>query len=259
MTTFVYIFTKGEWNMKLACHGYGKSGVKTVSAWMNETGAELVYNLGLFNMKTKQSCTYIRTPAGLHSSGGASDIVVIAPGYECRGYANAIKNNTVCKRTKDWLGGSSLRNGVGRTTDGDIIIARTSGAVSEARFASDVLSAVKKRGKSVELFVFEDGGGSVSECSSVSGLSYYPKEVRAVSSVITATRIKHPCVTRPLFNGRRGADVAYLQILLTACDADGIYGGKTAKRVSDFQRKAGFKGRDIDGRCGPMTQKAMGI
>ena len=258
MPLIFHLFKKGEWNINLACHEYGKPKTHTVYDWALITGAELVFNLGLFNMSTGESCTYVKNHKGELSYGGRSDNLEVSPGNITRGYANLIKDDAIVKSSY-WLGGTALRNGVGITKDGDVIVARTTDAVSEMVFGKRLLTRAKKEGMSISLFVLQDGGGSTSEYSAISKLIFYPQGARKVASVLTASRIKHPCIARPLIPGCKGEDVKYLQMILGGLDCDGIYGSATKARVKEFQKVAGFKGKELDGKCGPLTQKKLGI
>lgn len=56
-----------------------------------------------------------------------------------------------------------------------------------------------------------------------------------------------------------GEDVRYLQYEILKIQADGSFGSATEMAVKKKQEEVGFRGKDIDGSVGPLTQKAFGM
>lgn len=247
---------------------------KNVEGWRLATGADLTFNLGLFNMKAGPSyglgCSFVRTKKGDMSYGysDCSRRLEIDYANMCCGYSNGIIDNVI--KINNPFGGSRTRNGIGLADDGFVIIAQTSITTTEKAFCRKVLSDVNKNGKKVKLFLLMDGGGSTSMSSGFSRLNFYPEGVRKVTSVANVYLI-HPIkiddyspkkdedgkpIARVLKRGCRGEDVKWLQMVLGGIECDGIFGTGTLKRLRDAQRKLGLK---VDGYCGPATKKALGF
>lgn len=254
----VNIFDPKEWDIWFACGSayrtYPKP-VKTAKQFCIEQKADLCFNLALFNFSGHETVNYVRTrDFGEVGYGGTSETVEIAWTDKCSGYAVAIKDNSARLPNKTWLGGYSKRNGIGMTPDGKIIIAQSTNNVSESAFAAAVLKEVRKRGEGVKLFLFEDGGGSVQEFSSISRINSIG--TRAIATVTCLKRKALSKVTRTLTKGSRGEDVRLLQTVLGGVECDGIFGNGTRSQLRIAQKNLGLV---ADGSCGPLTQKALGL
>lgn len=229
--------------------------MRAVTDWALGQNAELCWNLGLFEW-SGQSDTYVHSRGKDICYGGEnfSDVLWVNAANACRGYSNGIKNGVLDIRKT--LGGSALRNGIGRTTSGEIIIAQSDTAVTEKIFCTNVNKILQGRGKKVELFLLQDGGGSVSEYSNIARLGWYPKERRKVVTVTCAVRKKKQKILRVLRKGCKGPDVVLLQQLLSGLDGDGDFGRKTEARVREMQRALGLV---PDGSVGPLTKAKLGL
>lgn len=250
----INVFDPQYWTFWFAGQDPGTGTTNTVQNWGLVNGASLCFNLALFNMSNGKSVNYVRTKKGIISYGGASATLKLDGSNECRGYSNAIVNNKISINAP--LGGKALRNGIGWTVSKKLILAQTSHACTEKDFANGVLKDLKKRGEEVEIFVLQDGGGSTSEYSNISRLTYYPKERRKVATVFCVGKKNLPKITRVLNLGKRGEDVRLLQMVLGGIECDGIFGPGTYKRVRQAQAALGIK---VDGSCGPQTLAALGL
>ena len=238
---------KDEWNAWFAAaspYSEPKKEVYTVDKFAVMQNADLCFNLALFKMKSpkkNESMTYVRTTQYQEVGyGGTDEKVEINWANKCSGYAVAIRNGVVIKHnyyTNRYLGGSSCRNGIGWTQDGRLIIAQTTKKVSEKTFADKINTVIPEMYRvKVKLFLFEDGGGSTSEYSNISKLTFHPTENRAVATVTCLKRKTFPKVTRTLQKGDVGWDVVRLQTVLGGISCDGSYGSGTANRVKAFQK-----------------------
>ena len=264
MSYNIYIFDQAQWEPTFAGQrNEADHVVRSVKNWALINSADLCFNLGVFDMKTCASYTYVKGPKILTDAsgsfdktiGGRSDILRINAYNECKGYSNGIKNGCVLINAP--MGGSAVRNGIGITESGKVIIAQSTKPVSEKSFASAVNNYTAKRGEKVQLFVLQDGGGSTNEYSGISKLSFHATgEDRKVATVVCFKRISLPPVTRTLKFGRKGEDVRLLQTVLGGIEADGSFGINTYSRLRQAQRALGL---DDDGWCGPLTRAALKI
>lgn len=251
----VIVLDPKEYKVWLGGQKLGTSTVKYVKHWCKSEGADLCFNLGFFNMRTGVGETYVHTPQGDLGYGGASEILNVGDGYYCKGYSNGIVNGKVNVNAP--VGGTAFRNGFGKTADGHIVIAQSTKKMSEKAFCNEVMNVCKKREHPVmSLFVLEDGGGSTSEHSEISKLTFNPAGAREVATVIFVKRINVPKITRTLRLLSRGEDVKALQIALGGIDADGVFGPATYSRLKKAQTAHGIK---ADGLCGPVTRATLGI
>ena len=249
----IYIFDLKQWSVRLGGQTYGSKTVRTVKDWCLSAGAELCFNLGIFNMATGEGYTYVRSKNGDQGYGGNSDTVEFGVN-KCKGYSNAIKNGAIIINAP--MGGSRTRNGIGTTISGKVIIAQTSHKCTEKAFAQAVNSYAAKCGEKVQLFVLEDGGGSTSCYSDTSKLSFAPEGGRKVATVVYVSRFGVPPLTRNLKLWSKGEDVKVLQTILGGIEVDGSFGFGTRSRLIQAQKALGLL---PDGSCGPLTRKAMGL
>ena len=251
MAYIVNIYDLKEYDVRLGGQAYESGIVKTVKDWCLTEGAEIAFNLGMFNMANGKGVTYVRSRKGIHGYGGNS--YEVAWGVNaCKGYSNAIIDGMVLVNAP--LGGSRTRNGIGITKTGKIIIAQTTHKVTERAFASYVNSYVAKQGEKVQTFVLEDGGGSTAGYSAISKVGYAPEGGRKVSTVVLVSRIAVPPITRNLKLWCKGNDVKTLQMALGGIEVDGSFGFGTRSRLIQAQKALGLVG---DGLCGPLTRQAM--
>lgn len=272
MVTYnIYILDLSQWRVWFAGQRDDKDNtVRNVKNWALINGADLCFNLGVFDVRKGAtygaSFTFVSGPKILtdpsgefdKTIGGRSDVLWIDDVNRCKGYSNAIKNGIISINAP--MASSStkaVRNGIGVTVSGKVIIAQSSKAVTERTFAAAVNDFVITRAERVKLFVLQDGGGSTNEYSNISKLAFHATgENREVATVVCASRIALPPITRTLKKGCRGEDVRILQMVLGGIECDGIFGAKTKSRLKEAQRALGLV---ADGSCGPLTRKALGI
>ena len=266
MSYNIYILDPVYWNVWLAGQRDDSDHVlRSVKNWALINSADLCFNLGVFDTRPGKthgaSFTYVKGPKILTDAsgsfdktiGGRSDILRINEFNECKGYSNGIRNGCVLINAP--MGGSAVRNGVGITTSGKVIIAQSASKVTEKTFASAVNNFVTKRGEKVKLFVLQDGGGSTNEYSGLSKLSFHATgEDRKVATVLCARKISLPPITRTLKLWSKGEDVRILQTVLGGIEADGSFGFGTRSRLMAAQRALGLA---ADGICGPLTRAAL--
>ena len=255
----VNILDKNYWNVWIAGTHYNTypKVTRTVKDWCIAEKADLAYNLALFNFSDNKTVTYVHSPFGDIGYGGKSEVVYLNPANYCKGYSSGIKDNCVYLNAP--LGGTRTRNGVGITSNGDVIIAQTNTKMREQTFCKEVLRIANKQGKYVKLFVLEDGGGSTSHYSNISKLGFAPEGGRKVPTVLCLKRKNFPTVDRTLKRGSKGDDVKLLQQVLGGIEVDGSYGAGyygTVQRVKAAQTKLGLK---ADGIAGPKTLRALGL
>lgn len=262
MSYNIYILDPVYWNVWLAGQRDDSDHVlRSVKNWALINSADLCFNLGVFDMRTGASYTFVSGPKILtdpsgaydRTIGGKSDILDINTFNRCKGYSNGIKNGQVLVNAP--MGGSAVRNGVGITTSGKVVVAQSTSKVSEKTFASAVNNFVAKRGEVVKLFVLQDGGGSTNEYSGLSKLAFHATgEDRKVATVLCARKISLPPITRTLKLWSKGEDVKILQTVLGGIEADGSFGFGTRSRLMAAQRALGLA---ADGICGPLTRAAL--
>lgn len=249
----ITILDPKDWGIQFLGPPYPR---RTVTDWALAQGADLCWNLGLFEMDTGQPDCYVHSRGKDICYGGEkySDVLWINGTNACCGYSNGIKDGVLDIRKK--LGGSALRNGIGKTSDGKIIIAQTDAVSTEKTFCTNVNKKVKSLGLQVALFLLQDGGGSTSEYSNISKLGFYPGGSRRVVTVTVAYRLKKQKILRVLKRGCKGEDVKILQTILGGLDCDGDFGSKTDLRVKAAQRSLGLV---PDGSVGPLTKAKLGL
>lgn len=240
------------WDVRFAGQAYRSREVASVKTWNERNHADLTFNLGLFNMSTGEGYTYVRNETGDLGYGGKSETLWINNENCCKGYSNGIIQGKV---SVDYpMGGKRTRNGIGITTDGSVILAQSSHLAYEEAFARAVNEFIIKDNKRVKLFVLQDGGGSTSEYSGLSGLGFYPEGRRNVATVTCASLKAIPRFERTLRIGSRGEDVLVLQIILGGIQADGSFGFETYRRLKEFQKAVSLT---ADGSFGPITRRVL--
>lgn len=255
----VNILDKRYWDVWIAGSHYNTKPkiMRTVKDWCIAEKADVAYNLALFNFSDGKTVTFVHNPVGDIGYGGKGEIVHLNQQNYCRGYSSGITNNKVVINAP--LGGSRTRNGVGLTSDNNVIIAQSNTKMTEKSFCNKVLQIAGKQGAFIKLFVLEDGGGSTAHYSAVSRLGFAPEGVRKVPTVLCLRRKNPPKVTRTLQRGCKGDDVKLLQQVLGGIEVDGSFGigiNGTRQRVIAAQKALGLK---QDGIAGPATLKALGL
>lgn len=222
--------------------------------------ADVVYNLGFFDMKTYDTVTYVKANYIDCGYGGGPERLTVSPGNICGCEANSsgkkwglgIKDNEVVEPAG---GDSRSRNGIGLTLLGKVVIAQSSTNMTRRNFCEEVKKQVSKYYKdSIKMFLMEDGGGSTQSYSSFSKLKIAPEGGRAVPTVTCVTRKVPFKIANTLKVGSKGEEVRMLQMVLGGLECDGSYGNATKARVKAAQKALGIA---QDGSCGPITLKAL--
>ena len=269
MSTFILsLFNKDEYDMWFTGYTYGCNHPltgKSLKQWCEEEKADLCFNHTWFNMPTatnkKNKCEY-NTVCDLVGKGkrigygGIYERIEIDSKNITGGCYLGIKDNVL--KNNDTTT-SRPRNGFGKTKDGQFFIAQSSKMTNKA-FCQKVITEIKKYKTTVEMFIIQDGGGSVGMYSAKSKLLWAPekegKDGRYVANVFCVKRKINPCINRTLKKGCKGDDVKLLQKTLGGLEIDGSYGPACVARVKEAQKALGLT---VDGSCGPATQKALGL
>lgn len=256
MKANVYLFSPSNWRLSVVGAEYQQKRVQSVYEWGGPAGADLCFNLGLFDLwdGPANGC-YARSNGRDISYGGKSEVIAFNSVDACGGYSNGVINGVV--KVNKYLTSpvaTAYRTGVGQTSDGQFIVAQSRQPLTETAFCTEVNNFVRSLGKVVSKFVLEDGGGSTSEWSFMSGLGYFPSSVRKVATVLCVKLLKKPKFTRTLSKGMTGSDVMLLQTALGGIEADGIFGNGTRARVIAAQRALGIA---ADGYAGPITMSKL--
>lgn len=159
--------------------------LKSLVQWAKDENADIVYNLGLFNMTSGtdkygpiygRTVTYVRGKDGDIGYGGTAQKVVLPNGHSCSGYKLGIvegKTQSGLSSVKD------SRNANGWTKDGHYFHI-------QAEVCSEV-ELVQYCTQFADLMLFQDGGGSVGQV--VDGKHVYaPEGKRNVPTVVCIKR-----------------------------------------------------------------------
>lgn len=269
MSKFILnMFNKQDYDMWFA--GYFENSKhpllgKSLKQWCEEEKADLCFNYTWFCMPTAQNkknkCEY-NTVCYLVGKGkrigwgGIQERIEIDGNNISGGCILGIKNNVLKTNDTKTL---TTRNGFGKTVDGRFFMAQSTSMTNKA-FCQKVVSEVKKYKTSVEIFIIQDGGGSVGVYSNKSKLLWAPKKEgtngRPVANVLCVKRKTNPNINRVLKKGCKGEDVKVLQMTLGGVEVDGCYGPDCVARVKEAQKALGL---EVDGCCGPITQKVLGL
>ena len=222
--------------------------------------ADVVYNLGFFDMKNYSTVTYVKARGYDIGYGGIADRLTVSSGNVCGGEAKrglGIRDNEVLTPSG---GDARSRNGIGITAQGRIIVAQSTTKVTRRNFCKEVTLQVNQHWKdTVKLFLLEDGGGSTQYYSRISLLGNAPEGGREVPTV-SCFKLKVAPKLHPMKVGNKGEDVRFLQLILGGLVCDGSYGNQTFKRVKESQRMlkaVGLYDGAVDGLCGEKTIAAL--
>lgn len=159
------IYDRDEWDIWFAASPYGAASkpAKTLKTWAAEEGADVVYNLCLFNMTGSGSDQYGvikgRTLQYLKSKGvdcgygGTAERLTVSPGNVVSGTKVAVRDGVVLSGLDKSTYRS--RNMIGELADGRIIVVQSSDGCTEeqvARYAAGRYT--------IELLLVQDAGGS---------------------------------------------------------------------------------------------------
>lgn len=268
MGSNVFVLSQNLCDVWFAGQNDGTKTVKTPEEWCIAEKADLVFNLGLFDLKTGESVCYVKGPrmisdsSGATSStiGGKSKILTINSQNQCKGYSNGIVDGKISFNTNALLGSSRTRNGIGITTTGEVIIAQTDTPYTERAYCEEVNSKVINRyKKAVKLFVLEDGGQSTQEYSDKSKRKFAPERGRKVATVVCVRFKIKPIIDHVIHNGLKDPDVEFTQIFLGGLDPDGSCGPASVKAITEFQKLMGFPKALQCGIASAKTLRALGL
>ena len=202
--------------------------VKTVQEWRRIEQAHFTFNLGIFGMSTGWGCSHVYAKGQWLAYGSDKPkTLILNSENQCKGYSDGIIDDQI--KINLPMRGSALRNAVGMTTDGFLIVAQTSHATTETVFCNEVRSRVKARGHSIRLLTLQDGGGSTAGVSSITNLSTGGS--RPVPNVLCIRFREMPVFTAPIYNGRTGIEAELMQIALLI-DADRFFGPNSVRQLN---------------------------
>ena len=236
MSCNVFLFDPNIFIWWLAGQNYKEKRVETVQRWCEIEQADLCFNLGIFSMSSGLGCSHVYAKGKWIAYGNDKpQTLELNPYNKCKGYSDGIINGQI--RINYPMRGSALRNGVGMTEDGFLIVAQTSHATTETVFCNEVNSKVKARGHKVRLFTLQDGGGSTAATSSICHVSTGGS--RKVANVLCIQFKQPPTFTMPIYNGRKGDEAGLMQTALII-DADKDFGANSTKRLNQALANSGL-------------------
>lgn len=244
---------------------------KTVAQVKQSTGAQYVFNGGLYNMATgKPLCklrvdgtTYANDQYGYWSYAWdtGSDIHMIhsdqMPQYQnCIACVSMIKDgqDTLMNYNAD-LGGSRQRTAMGLDSSGNLVL-----YCDKAGKTMEQLREVM-RGYGCVSAISLDGGGSTSGDFNGQTVTTTRKVANYVCVFVTEDTQRCPYAepTALIRNGSRGEGAKWAQWMLNATihsglSVDGIFGSKSVSALKSFQSKYSLT---VDGICGVNTRAKM--
>lgn len=159
------IYDPSEWDIWFAAAPYGAASkpAKTLRQWAAEEGADVVYNLCLFNMQGSGSdqygvikgrtLQYLRAKGVDCGYGGTAERLTVSPGNVVAGVKVAVRDGVVLSGLDKSTYRS--RNMIGELADGRVIVVQSSDGCTEeqvARYAAGRYT--------IELLLVQDAGGS---------------------------------------------------------------------------------------------------
>ena len=206
------IYGRDEWDIWFAASPYGAASkpAKTLKTWAAEEGADVVYNLCLFNMTGSGSdqygvikgrtLQYLKAKGVDCGYGGTTEKLTVSDGNIVSGAKVAVKNNTVQPLDKT---ARRSRNMIGELADGRIIVVQSSDGCTEdevARYAAGRYT--------IDLLLVQDAGGSTGMYRAEDGYLFAPEKEgtdgRPVCSVVCFRRKKeenNPMSKKKVFIG----------------------------------------------------------
>lgn len=192
------IYDRDEWDIWFAAAPYGAASkpAKTLKTWAAEEGADVVYNLCLFNMSGSGSdqygvikgrtLQYLKAKGVDCGYGGTAEKLTVSGGNIVSGVKVAVKNNVVCALDKTTR---RSRNMIGELADGRIIVVQSSDGCTEdevARYAAGRYT--------IDLLLVQDAGGSTGMYRTSDSYLFAPEKEgtngRPVCSVVCFKRKK---------------------------------------------------------------------
>lgn len=259
MSYHIPIFDPAIFRLWITGQNYLEKRTEYVRDWCKQEDADLCFNLGIFGMATGLGCSDVTSKGRPIAYGNHTPkLLVIDGNNSCRGYSDGIVDGAV--KINFPMHGKALRNGLGVTDKGVFFVAQTNHAVTEVVFCNYVNEYMKVRGHRVKLFTLQDGGGSTSEYSAVSGLNFAPGGNRKVANALCVKLRKPPTISHTLYVGCPYADeVKLAQTMLGGIEVDGSFGAGTKARVLAAQKAWGFPVGLQCGVLGTMTLRALGF
>lgn len=187
------IYDPSEWDIWFAAAPYGAASkpAKTLKTWAAEEGADVVYNLCLFNMQGSGSdqygvikgrtLQYLRAQGVDCGYGGTAEHLTVSPGNVVAGVKVAVRDGVVLSGLDKSTYRS--RNMLGELADGRIIVVQSSDGCTEeqvARYAAGRYT--------IDLLLVQDAGGSTGMYRAEDGYLFAPEKEgtdgRPVCSVV---------------------------------------------------------------------------
>lgn len=207
------IYDPSEWDIWFAAAPYGAASkpTKTLRQWAAEEGADVVYNLCLFNMTGSGSdqygvikgrtLQYLRAQGVDCGYGGTAERLTVSPGNVVAGVKVAVRDGVVLSGLDK--GSFRSRNMIGALADGRIIVVQSSDGCTEeqvARYATGRYT--------IDLLLVQDAGGSTGMYRVADDYLFAPEKEgtdgRPVCSVVCFRRKKeenNPMSKKKVFIG----------------------------------------------------------
>lgn len=244
---------------------------KTVAQVKQLTGAQYVFNGGLFNFTTKKPLCKLRVDGKTYANDQygywcyawrlGNDIKMIHSDYmdsydNCIACVAMLKDgqNTVLTYNKD-MGGARQRTAMGLDGAGNLVLYcdKTSRTIEQVR---EVM-----RGYGCVSALCLDGGGSTSGDFNGTKVTTTRKVSNYVCVFVEEDKRACPYQepTTLIKNGSRGEGARWVQWMLNNAMAaglsvDGIFGTKSVSALKTFQKRYGLA---VDGICGPASRQKL--
>ena len=187
------IYDRDEWDIWFAAAPYGAASkpAKTLRQWAAEEGADVVYNLCLFNMQGSGSdqygvikgrtLQYLRAKDVDCGYGGTAERLTVSPGNVVAGVKVAVRDGVVLSGLD--RSNYRSRNMIGELADGRIIVVQSSDGCTEEQVARYAAGR-----HTINLLLVQDAGGSTGMYRVEDGYLFAPEKEgtdgRPVCSVV---------------------------------------------------------------------------
>lgn len=244
------------------------TGKKTAAQIRKETGADIVVNCWLYDMKTFQAVCDVKddgkvlsddkyTYWGYGFNAGQSRMTM---SNDMARWDNYFSVTALLKdgKKQEFYGTDKTscrpRTAIGFKANGDMVIYCTTASATLASLQTKFLSAGCVDAMRV------DGGGSVQIASDYGNIN----SARRVHGLLAIwiDKSKSPCPfkepTVTVKNGSRGTGAKWVQWMLCRSGwnltVDGVFGSKSETALKLFQMNAGL---EVDGKCGKLTRAKL--